>query len=425
MKSISRREFFWLAASIPAAASTPYAISPSDDAFLEDLSRRAFLFFWDQGDPGTGLVLDRARTDGSQAPGRTADVGSIASTGFALTALCIAAERRWMNPGELLERVRNTLRHLAYEQEHVRGWYYHFVNRKSGERVWKSELSTIDTAILIAGVFTAQQYFESDAEIYRLAKDIYERIDFTWMLDPRSGYLRMGWKPESGFLRGEWVDYNENPILHILALGSPAHAISPKTWFAFARDPVEIGPYRYCGAGPVFTHQFPQAWLGLRGLRDGSPIRDYFENSVTATYAHRERCLELRGMYPAYSENLWGFTPSDSEIGYIIWGSPGSRRDVDGTVVPCAAGGSLMFAPEICLPALRTMHNQFGEYIYGRYGFADAFHPASLWVNPDVLGLDAGITLLSAENLRTGHVWEWFMAAAPIRRAVDRLFRPA
>lgn len=424
MEVLSRRTFLSLAAALPALSRSNVALSAADDAFLEDLSRRAFLFFWEQSDPHTGLVLDRVGTAGMQTVGRSLDVASTALTGFFLTAMCIGSERHWMNPNEIRERVRATFRHLAYQQQHERGWYYHFVDRKRGDRVWKCELSTIDTALLLAGALTAQQYFKDDVEIFNLATYLYERVDFQWMLDDRTGLLRIAWSPETGFLSGEWKLYDENIILHILGIGSPTHPIPPRIWYSFERDPVEFYDYRYVGSGPLFTHQYSQAWLGLAGLRDGPPFQiDYFQNSVIATYAHRAYCLGLRSIYPGYSERLWGVTASDSEVGYVIWGSPVSRIYIDGSVVPCAAGGSLMFAPEICLPVLRNMYEQFGEYIYGRYGFADAFNPLSLWVNPDIVGLNIGITLLSAENLRTGRVWEWFNRSPHVQRALQLIFQ--
>jgi hypothetical protein len=400
-------------------------LQADDEAFLEDLSRRAFLYFWEQSDPKTGLTLDRARNSGEKTEGHSHEVASMASTGFALTALCIARERGWQDANAIAARVRNTIRHISESQAHQKGWYYHFVDMRSGERAWNSELSTIDTALLVAGVLTVQQCYRNDPEIYDLARLIYERVDFAWMLDPTAGLLRMGWTPEKGFLRAAWNDYRENGILHILAIGSPTHGIPLRSWYRFDRDPVVFGPWRYVGGGQLFTHQFSQAWLKLSGLRDGAPFYiDYFRNSVAATYAHRAYCLSMRSMFIGYSENIWGITPSDSEIGYLTWGTPFKRGDIDGTVVPCAPGGSLMFTPEISLPALRTMHANFGEYIYGRYGFADAFHPVSLWSDPDVVGIDLGITLLSAENLRTGRVWNWFSNQPDIRRAMDRIFEP-
>jgi hypothetical protein len=426
MKTLSRRNFLSLAAAaIPALSPLRNGRSESDDAFLEDLSRRAFLYFWEQGDPHTGLVLDRARANGTAIAGRHLDVASTALTGFALTAFCIAAERRWKNPDEVRERVRSCLRHLAYQQEHVRGWYYHFVNRKSGDRVWNSELSTMDTALMLGGVLTAQRYYREDAEISDLTSGLYERVDFAWMMDERTGLLHMGWYPERGPIRSEWAAYDEENILYLLGIGSPTSPIPVSSWYRFDRQPIEYAGYKFYGRGPLFTHQYSQAWFSFAGLRDGPPFHiDYFQNSVTATYAHRAYCLDLRSLYPNYSPDLWGITVSDSNIGYVVWGNPISRRDLDGSIVPCAAGGSLMFAPEICLPALRYMREQFGEYIYGRYGFADAFNPQTLWVNSDVIGIDQGITLLSAENLRSGNVWRWFHRSPDVGRAMDRVFQP-
>lgn len=427
LKMWSRRQLLkWITpatALIAREAQGRFSLSQEENSFLEDLSRRAFLYFWEQSDPQTGLTLDRTRNSGEKTAGRSKEVASLASTGFALTALCIGYTRNWREPAEIRERVRATLRHLSTAQPHERGWFYHFVDRHSGERVWKSELSTIDTALLLAGALTAQQCFSTDAGISRMAQDIYQRVDFTWMLDPKSNCLRMGWKPESGFLRSIWGEYRENLILYVLAIGSPLHPIPLRSWYAFTRDPVVFEDYRFIGAGPIFTHQFSHAWLDLEGLRDGPPFgADYFSNSVVATLAHRSFCLSLRSIFPGYSENLWGVTPSDSEIGYLSWGGF-SRHDLDGTVVPCAAAGSLMFTPDISIAALRCMHDRFASLTYGRYGFSDAFHPVSRWVNPDVVGIDVGITLLSAENLRTRYVWKQFNRQPDVRRAVNRIFQ--
>jgi hypothetical protein len=422
--TLSRRLFLSLAATLPASFAFSGKISTSDDAFLEDLSHRSFLFFWEHSDPNTGLVLDRVRNDGTAIPGRNLEVASTALTGFGLTAMCIAAGRRWMDPNLIRKRVRATLRYFVHNQEHIRGWYYHFVNRKNGERVWSSELSTIDTALFLAGVLTAQQYYSDDTEISDLSTTLYSRVDFAWLLNKQTGRLRMGWDPETGLFRAEWAAYDEEAILYLLAIGSPTYPIPAKSWYSFERQAVEVCGYHYIGRGPLFTQQYSQAWLDLNGLRDGPPFGvDYFQNSVVATYAHRAFCLSLRGIHPHYSENLWGISASDSEIGYISWGSPVSRADIDGTVVPCAAGGSLMFAPEICLPALRYMKEQFGTYTYGRYGFVDAFNPSTLWVNPDVVGIDVGITLLSAENLRSRKVWDLFGRSSDVRRAAQQVFQ--
>ena len=402
------------------AGPPAYRLAPRDEAFLDDLSRRSFRFFWEKSDPRTGLTLDCARADGSPHGENQRDVASIAATGFALTALCIAAERRWVTPAEARARARNTLRFIAEEFPHERGWFYHFVNWRTGERVWKSELSSIDTTLLVAGVLTARQYFADDPEIVRHATAIYERIDFPWMLNGHPTLLSMGWHPESGFIKSRWDTYSEHTMLYLLAIGSPTRSITPDSWYWWSRDWNVYKEFTFLGRAPLFTHQYSQAWVDYRRRRESKASRvDYFENSVIATRAHRQFCLDLSKKFPGYAENVWGITASDSINGYRAWGGPPATPDIDGSVVPCAAGGSLMLTPDIAVPALRTMRDKFGASIYGRYGFADAFNPNTGWVNPDVIGIDVGITLLSAENLRTGNVWRWFMRNREIPRAMS------
>jgi hypothetical protein len=397
-------------------------LSTEDDAFLEDLSRRAFLYFWEQADPRTGLVLDRAHTDGTSYPpgDNHYNVASSASTGFGLTALCIAAKRRWIEPAKARERVRATLRFYADRTENFHGWFYHWTDAATGARRWNSEVSTIDTALLLAGVLTARGAFPDDAEIVRLATKIYDRVDFTWMLDARTGRLSHGWRPETGFLKTTWDTYSEHLILDLLAVGSPTHPVSPRVWRAWRRERITYAGYTYITGGPLFIHQYSHAWVDFRGRRESwYPFTDYFANSVAATRAHKAFCLALSTEFPGYTENVWGITASDSARGYVAWGGPPRDPAIDGTVVPCAAGGSLMFTPDISLPALGEMRARYGERIYARYGFADAFNPTTGWVDADVIGINVGITLLSAENLRTGNVWRWFMRNKEIARALN------
>jgi hypothetical protein len=293
------------------------------------------------------------------------------------------------------------------------------MNSPDGERRWQSEYSSIDTALLLGGVLTARQYFREDAEIKRLATLVYERVDFKWMLAGHPMLMSHGWKPEAGFLKPRWDTYSEHLILDLLAIGSPKHAVTPLTWRAWQRKYISYAGYTYLSGGPLFTHQYSHAWVDFRGWRESfAPYTDYFANSVAATRAHREFCLSLREEFPGYSENVWGITASDSVKGYVAWGGPPRDPAIDGTVVPCAAGGSLMLTPDISLAALQTMREKFGERIYGRYGFTDAFNPNTGWTGPDVLGIDVGIVLLSAENLRSGNVWRWFMRNAEIPRAM-------
>lgn len=409
--------------SVSAQVRTNRPLSTEDDAFLEDLSRRSFRFFWEQADPKTGLVSDRARANGTpyNKDHRSRNIASSAATGFALTALCIAAERGWVDRQAARERVLTTLRFYAETSPHEHGWFYHFVDKETGERRWRSEISTIDTALLLGGVLTARQYFLKDPEIVRLATLIYERVNFPWMLAGESLLISMGWRPETGFIKHTWNHYSEHTMLQLLAIGSPTHPVKPGAWQAWSRLRLTYAGYTYLTflRAPLFVHQFSHAWVDFRDQEENwYPYTNYFENSVKATLAHRQFCMNLSDKFPGYSENVWGITASDSAKGYRAWGGPPPTPDIDGTVVPCAAAGSLMFTPEITLAALKTMNARWGDRIYQHYGFVDAFNPNNDWVNPDVIGIDLGITILSAENLRTGNIWRWFMRNKEIPRAM-------
>jgi hypothetical protein len=407
------------ASTVPARAS----LSAQDEAFLEDLQKRLFQYFWEQADTGTGLIPDRARTDNSPLDENHQNVGSIAATGFGLTALCIASERHWIESPAAINRARITLRFFADRAFHQRGWFYHWLDTKTGERRWNSEVSSIDTALLLGGVLTVRQCFPNDPEITRLATKIYNRVDFRWMLNGDPLLLSHGWRPESGFLRPRWDTYSEDAILYLLAIGAPSYSISPRSWYALWKD-----RYRYEGHSyfttigvPLFMHQYSHAWIDFRGRKETQGDRiDYFENSVAATLAHRAFCMHLTHAFPGYGPDIWGITASDSAKGYLAWGGPPADPAIDGTVVPSAAGGSLMFTPELSVRALRTMREKFGGKIYGRYGFVDAFNPNNGWVNRDVIGINQGIILLSAENARTGNVWRWFMKNSEVPVAMRR-----
>ncbi|HEY6292193.1 MAG TPA: glucoamylase family protein, partial [Terriglobia bacterium] len=271
------------------------------------------------------------------------------------------------------------------------------------------------------------QYFSDDAEVTQLATLIYNRVDFPWMMDGSQTYFSHGWTPESGFFKSRWDTYSELMILYVLAIGSPTHPVPPYVWNTW-RLPIEnVGDYTFVGGGPLFIQQYSQAWIDLRDRTAQAPDMgtlvprvNYFANAVAATRAEREAFItNLSREFPGYSENVWGLTASDSIKGYTDWG--GSLQDprIDGTVTPSAAAGSLMFAPDICIPAMRAMLVKYGKKIYGRYGFADAFNPTTGWVSQYVIGIDVGITLLSAENLRTGNVWKWFMSNMEAERALD------
>jgi hypothetical protein len=230
--------------------------------------------------------------------------------------------------------------------------------------------------------------------------------------------LAHGWTPEGGFLKSRWSKYCELMLLYLFAIGANKHAIPSDSWDAWERPTVEYKTFKFISDGaPLFVHQYAHAWFDFRGVRDR--YADYFENSVTATRAHGQFCLELQKEFPGFSEDLWGITASDSVKGYVVWGGPPRHGPIDGTVVPCAAGGSLPFLAGECLRCLRTLRQRHDNKIWTRYGFIDAFNPQTGWVADDVIGIDAGITLLMAENLRTGLIWRTFMKNAESSRAMQ------
>jgi hypothetical protein len=351
-------------------------------------------------------------------------VASIAATGFGLTSLCVAADRGWISKPEALERTRNTLRFFDSRAFNQRGWFYHWMDTKTGERRWNSEVSSIDTALLLAGALTVRQCFRDDQEIVRLATRVFQRVDFRWMLNGHPLLLSHGWKPESGFLRARWDTYSEDTILYVLAIGSPTHPISPASWYALWRDRYRYADHSYFTTigVPLFMHQYAHAWIDYRNRREtkGDHI-DYFQNSVSATLAHRAFCMNLSYEFPAFGPDMWGITASDSVKGYLAWGGPPRDPDIDGTVVPSAAGGSLMFTPDLSSKALLAMHTTYGAKIYGKYGFVDAFNPKTGWTDTDVIGINVGIILLSAENMRTASIWRWFMQNREIPTALMRV----
>jgi hypothetical protein len=406
--------FFQAQSSKPAASSTSApSLSAEDDQFLNEIEAASFLFFWEQGNSKTGMVKDRCNVH--TAVNQTV-ASSIAATGFGLTALCIGDQRGFISRSEALERVFATLRFLWKKLPNHRGFFYHFANSETGERMWDSEVSSIDTAILLCGVLTCREHFRHPA-VAQLADLIFSRVDWSWLAEDTS-LLTHGWTPEVGFLSSRWDDYSELMMMYLLGMGSAAHPLRQETWDAWKRVTFEYDGMRYIGSfAPLFVHQYSQAWFDFRGRRD--KFADYFQNSVIATQVHRLFCLELAKQFSDYSEDLWGITASDSEHGYVVWGGPPAMGPIDGTVVPSAAGGSLPFLPAETLRVLRTIRSRFPS-AWTKYGFVNAFNPLKNWYDSDVIGIDTGIILVMAENLRTGFVWDTFMKTPEAQHGMER-----
>jgi hypothetical protein len=385
---------------------------PNDDAFLDDLERRAFRYFFDTAHPHTGLIPDRAKADASK-PG---EMASVAAVGFGLTALAIGAERGWESQAECRACAERVLRTLWRDVQHEHGFFFHFVDMRTGVRAWNCEASSIDTALAVFGALSAGRYF--GGVVAELALAIEGRVDWPWLLD-EAGRIRHGWAPETGFMPWSWDQFSEHFGMTWFAVHGATRCVPESTWSAWRREPwVSYAGERFLHHAPLFVHQFPQAWMDWRGFIDPVSGVNFFANACAATRAQKQFCLDLRGRFPGFEENVWGLTSSDGAGGYVDWGGPPVKGvidpRIDGTVVPCAVAGSLPFVPVDCTRALREMHARWGEAIYGPYGFADAFNPQTGWVGSDVIGIDQGITLLMAENLRTGLVWQLMEPWQPI-----------
>ena len=368
---------------------------------------------------------------------------SIAATGFALTVIGIGIDRQWITRDQGRERVLRTLRTLWNAPQGAantgtsghKGWFFHFLQMEDGLRYGTSESSSIDTALLLAGVLYAREYFDrtGEAEIRALADKIFDRVDWRWMLN-RGATLSMGWNPERGFLAGRWNGYNEASILYLMGLGAKKNALKLEHWRNWASTYAWKTSYGYSFIHfpPLFGHQYSACWIDFRNIADDytrAKGLTYFENSRRATLAQRAYFIANPGGFQGYSSNIWGLTACDGPgsgktHGYIARGAPPPGND-DGTIAPTAPGGSLPFAPEECTAALRAMYELHREQIWCGYGFRDAFNLGEDWWGADVIGIDQGPILLMAENLRTGRVWEVMRRNEILNRGLMQAgFRP-
>ena len=434
-----------------STAAAPFKPNAADQALLEDLEHRTFQWFWESGDPQTGLVPDRYPSDQTQA--------SVASIGFGLTAYGIGAERGYITRAQAITRTLNTLRYLsrlpqnasAEDASGYHGFFYHFLDHKTGLRFNKDiELSSIDTALLMQGVLFTESYYTQDTpqerEIRTLANKLFQNVDWPWMRRPDQR-LSMGWSPEHQFLPNYWEGYSEGMMAYVLALGSVMHPLQPASWQAWlATNDKRWGEYSgqtLLNFAPLFGHQYTHSWIDFRGIQDDWNREkgiDYFENSRRAAYAQRSYAMANPGKWQDYGPDVWGLTASDGpgEVTetvngqtrhFFSYSARGAGRDYtqdDGTIAPTAAGGSVAFAPEIAVPALREMKKRYGSHIYGRYGFVDAFNPSyhkgntPFWSDTAYLGIDQGPILLMLENRRSGFVWNVMKSNPVIRQGLLR-----
>jgi hypothetical protein len=406
----------------------PGQLSFSDDQ-LETLQRLTFDFFLKETNPENGLVPDSTR-EGTPC--------SITATGFALATYPVGVERKFLARNDAIKRTLTTLR-FFWNSPHgpepnatgYKGFYYHFLDMKTGRRAWDSELSTIDSTFLIAGALTAAEYFnrdtEDEREIRKLVGAIYARADWQWALNGKETVTH-GWKPESGFIKYRWQGYNEALLLYILGLASPTHSLSASSYDAWTMTYQwrKLYGYEFLYAGPLFIHQLSHMWIDFRGIQDGYMRKrglDYFENSRRATYIQQQYAIRNTRGFKGYAEYIWGLTASDgpgpatARVGnklrrfYDYKARAVPNGPDDGTLAPWAVVASLPFAPEIVLPSLMYFDEAFPE-MTSKYGFKCSFNPTfpaasgKEWISKGYYGLDQGPIVLMIENYRSGFLWQ-------------------
>ncbi|MBN2453142.1 MAG: hypothetical protein JXB40_02620 [Candidatus Omnitrophica bacterium] len=380
----------------------------SDEEFLDKIEYDSILYFAEEANPRNGLIKDSSR------PGAPC---SVAAVGFGLAAMCIGNSRGWIDYDKAYERVLKTLKTFRDNVPNEHGFFYHFLDMRTGSRTWSSELSSIDTALFLAGALFAGEYFKG-TEIDSIAQELYRRVEWPWMMNGRP-VMCMGWKPESGFLWYYWDSYNEAIILYALAIGSPTYPISKEAWLAWKRP---VGTYKdyklvYCSTGSLFTYQYSHVWIDFRNIYDGDI--NYFENSVNATKANRQFCIDESSVYSTYGENSWGLTACIGPDGYKSYGAKPGEALNDGTIAPCGMASSFVFDWQESLKGLKYLYENYGSFLYGRYGFKDAFNLDRKWWADEHLGISLGASLLMIENYRSGLIWEKFMGIEFVNRWID------
>lgn len=423
-----------------------YKLSNDEEVFLDSIQRYAFYYFLGELNPENGLVKDR-----------TAEwsASSIAAVGFAIPSYAIAAERNWITRDSSAQIVNTILNFFLNSEQSTspaatgyKGFYYHFLNMKTGKRDYNSELSTIDTGLLIAGVIFARQYFNRENEIENsirsTAAKLIERLDWNFFrMKTENQYnnsICMGWKPEQGFHNMGWVGYNEAILLYILAAGGNLQnpLESYKAWLSTYdwREPYK--GLAHALFPPMFGHQYSHMFIDFRNLYDDymkDKGIDYFENSRRATYTQQFYAIENPSGWKGYDSLCWGITACDGPgekynynnkkfLGYAGRGSSGPDLVYfdDGTLAPTAVAGSIVFAPEICIPTLKNITDKYGEKgLWSKYGLLDAFNPTLNWFNPEYIGIDQGPIVIMIENLRTGLIWKYFMKDPLIQKGLEKL----
>ena len=357
---------------------------------------------------GYGLVQDRLTSSG---------MASIAATGFALASYPVFVEQGYISKDEAATIVSKTLDTLITIQNNSKtsyaGCISHFVYKNSGARYGTSEISTIDTAILVSGAITSSEYFKGDT--IEKAQTLWSNVDFNQFIVKKNSksYISMGVDdPEKQAQLSPWDYYAEQLMIYILGAGNPneEHRTSALLYKNFTRNKGSYGgvEHIYSWFGSLFTYQYSQAFYNFKLYNDYKG-NNWYDNSVNASKTAYLYCLDKKNNYPTFSESSWGLTACDTPLGYSgelgtpprgFGGNSAEYLRIEGTVAPTAAIGSMPFTPKESLAALKyfqTLPKLNDEY----FGLRDAFNldfNGTEWYDPDYIGIDKGIEVLQLYN---------------------------
>jgi hypothetical protein len=428
-----------------APYSGNYKLTNEETILLDSIQQKTFLFFKDERNPENGLVKDRSA---SWAP------ASIAAIGFALPSYAVGVERGWISRNEAANITLTILKFFLNSNQSsdtnvtgYQGFYYHFLRMNSGTREWNCELSTIDTGLMMMGIIFSRNYFDQhndiENEIRDIAAKLIGRMNWDFFQMPASGNhphsISMGWTPENGLHNMGWVGYNEALFLYILAAGSGMTNAETafETWLKSYDWRTPYPNLSHAAFPPLFGHQFSFCFIDPKGLQDNFMKEkgiDYFENSRRATYVQRQYAIDNPYGWVGYDSLCWGISASDGPtekynfdgkkfIGYAGRGTSGPDLNYfdDGTITPYAAISSIVFAPEIVIPTIKSFNENYSKNLWSSYGYLDAFNPTVNWFNKEYIGIDQGPLLLMIENFRSGLVWNYVMKDSVIQNGLKRL----
>jgi hypothetical protein len=404
-----------------AAVAHPFA---SDDQLLDYVQETDFDYFWYWANPANGLIPDRSETSSS---------ASIAAVGFGLTAIGIGIDHGWISRDQGVARVTTTLNTFLQGPQGpaatgvigYHGWFYHYLDMNTALRA-NSELSSIDTSLLLAGILYAKQYFDAtnaeEANIRTMADAIFNRVDWNWMAQGTNA-ISMAWYPNSGFVTNNWIGYNEGMIIYCLGLGA-TNPLPASAWARWTTGYVWATNWgqAYIQFAPLFGSEYSHCWIDFRHVTDlymKSHQSTYFENSRRACLAQIAYSMANPQNEVGYSSNVWGLTASDDPSGYVVHGLPPVGFD-NGTIAPTAAGGATAFTPEYSVPTLNYFYSHYRPHIWTAYGFRDAFNLGAQWYDGDELGIDQGPIVIMIENYRTQRPWQLFMQNLEVQTGLQQ-----